>query len=260
MNVSASPRIAISSGIPALDVYLERDYETVKGMSSRFAAAIAGHLIAFQARRGIVGDIAEIGAFKGRFFIAMMLAAEAGDRGLGIDVFSWPSDATYDEFVANCAAHGLKAPRIDAWKADTRTMGVRDLRKRLLGRAVRFFHIDGDHSDICLTKDLELATKVMHPEGILCLDDMLHPGYPTLVATVMRYLKRHPEMGVFCVVDREDIVAAPKFMLCRRTMKDTYEAELMRAFPQFHWVLGADFGAEDWCVVLTPSPRLAAVD
>ena len=253
------PKIEISSGIDALDHFLEAGYEEVKGMSSRFAAAITGHILKRQTALGISGDVAEIGAFKGRFYIAMMKAIQPGEHGLAIDVFNWPSDATYDEFMANCDRHGVNRAQSIVWKTDTREMSVADLAAKLGQRKVRFFHIDGDHSDICLSKDLELATAVMHEKGIICLDDMLHPGYPTLVATVMRYLEQHPEMRMVCVVDREDIVAAPKFMLCRADAVALYEDDLMATYPQFHYVLGADFG-NHWCVVLTPRPRLAIVD
>lgn len=252
-------KIQISSGVPALDAFLDGPYETVKGMSSRFAAAITGHVLKRQTALGIGGDVAEIGAFKGRFFIAMMKALAIGERGLAIDVFSWPTEACYDEFLASCDAQGVARQDMIVWKTDTRDMTVADMKARLDGRPVRFFHIDGDHSDVCLTKDLELATAVLHPQGVICLDDMLHPGYPTLVATVMRYLKDNPEMRVFCVVDREDIVAAPKFMLCRAEAVSLYEEDLMQSFAPFHYVLGADF-VDHWCVVLTPRPRLAVVD
>ncbi len=35
----------VASGYPAIDLYLAQSYERVRGMSSRFAAAICGHLI-----------------------------------------------------------------------------------------------------------------------------------------------------------------------------------------------------------------------
>ncbi len=253
------PKIDISSGLPALDAFLDGPYESVKGMSSRFAAAITGHVLKRQSELGITGDVAEIGAFKGRYFIAMMKAIQPGEKGLGIDVFSWPTDATYDEFIANCDEHGINRDDYLPWKTDTREMSVDDMKAKLNNSPVRFFHIDGDHSDVCLTKDLELATAVLHPQGIICLDDMLHPGYPTLIATVMRYLEQHREMRVVCVVDREDIVAAPKFMLCRADAVALYEDDLMQTFAKFHYMLGSDFG-DHWCVVLTPYPRLAIVD
>ena len=43
----------IASGHPAIDRYLAQSYERVRGMSSRFAAAICGHLIRRQTERGI---------------------------------------------------------------------------------------------------------------------------------------------------------------------------------------------------------------
>src|ERR1700756_179144 len=63
----------IASGHPAIDLYLSQSYERVRGMSSRFAAAICGHLIRRQTALGIDGDLVEVGTFEGRFFIAMAL-------------------------------------------------------------------------------------------------------------------------------------------------------------------------------------------
>jgi hypothetical protein len=259
MNQISLPRIAITSGIERLDRYLDHGYEAVLGMSSRFAAAITGFLLKHQSANGIAGDIAEIGTFKGRFFIAMMMGLKPGERGLGIDTFDWPSQTCWDEFLANCDAHGIDRANYTAWKTDTRGMSAQDLAAKLGGRKVRFFHIDGDHSDLCLSKDLELAYAVLHEKGILCLDDILHPGYPTLVATVMRFLEKHRELRVFLIIDREDIVAAPKFCICRAEAVPLYEAALMAAYQPFHYILGADF-IDYGAVVLTPFPRLAKVD
>lgn len=259
MTNPALPHIAISSGIPRLDAYLDGDYVKVLGMSSRFAAGITGRLLGIQSDMGISGDIAEIGTFKGRYFIAMMMALRAGEKGLGIDTFDWPSATCWDEFLANCDAHGIARADYTAWKADTRSMQADDLKGKLGDRKVRFFHVDGDHSDVCLSRDLELATAVLHEKGVICLDDMLHPGYPTLVATVMAFLDRHRDMRVFCIIDREDIVAAPKFLICRKDIAEAYENALMAAFPQFHFILGADF-VDYGALVLTPWPRLAKVD
>ena len=65
------------SGNPAVDRYIAEGYATVRGMSSRFAATICGHVIRRQSELGIAGHIAEIGTFEGRFFIAMALGVVA---------------------------------------------------------------------------------------------------------------------------------------------------------------------------------------
>jgi hypothetical protein len=251
--------IDISSGDARLDAFLADGYMRIRGMSSRFAAAICGHLLRHQGARGIAGDLVEIGTFEGRFFVAMALALAPGEHALGIDVFTWPSPAVCDHLLANCAAAGLAEASYTAWKVDTRTVGVADLRARLPAGRARFIHIDGEHIAECLRNDLELAHAVLHPDGVIALDDMLHPGYPTLITTVLEYLDRHSEMRVFCIVDRESITAAAKFLLCRAEMVEPYQRDLMASFPQFHYLLGADFLGQ-LALVLTPDPTLPAVE
>jgi predicted O-methyltransferase YrrM len=249
---------AIASGHPALDVYLAQDYERVRGMSSRFAAAICGHLIRRQAELGISGEIVEIGTFEGRFFIAMALGLVADETALGIDRFDWPDAGIEGRFHANCAAHGLARDRYVSWKVDSRAITSGELHGKLGGRQVRFVHIDSHHSRDCLTNDLELITPLLHRDGIICLDDMLHPGYPMVMSTVFDYFARHPQMRLLCIIDREDIVAAPKFLICSADATALYERDLLEAFLPFHFALNADMETY-FALVLTPHPRLAEV-
>jgi hypothetical protein len=133
--------IDIQSGDPTVDRYLGESYERVRGMSSRFAAAICGHLMRHQAMRGITGDVVEIGTFEGRFFIAMALGLADAERAIGIDRFDWPDEKIETRFLANCAAHGVAAERFVSWKADSREITPAMLREKLGGHLVRFAHI-----------------------------------------------------------------------------------------------------------------------
>jgi hypothetical protein len=250
--------IDIASGHPAIDRYLAESYERVRGMSSRFAAAICGHLIRRQSEMDIGGDLAEIGTFEGRFFIAMALGLAPGERALGVDRFDWPDAGIEGRFHANCAAHGIGYDRYLSWKADSREITSGGVQEKLGGRRVRFVHIDSHHSRECLTNDLELVTPLLHRSGIICLDDMLHPGYPMVVSAVFDYFARHPQMRLLCVVDREDIVAAPKFLICSVDALAMYGQDLLSAFSRFHFVLNADMETY-FALVLTPRPRLAEV-
>lgn len=248
----------IASGHPAIDHYLADGYEQVLGMSSRFAAAICGHLIQRQSALGISGDVVEIGTFEGRFFIAMALGLAADEKALGIDVFDWPDAGVLDRFLANCETHRLLRDRFTAWKANSSLISVAELRDTLANSKPRFFHIDGDHSYQSLSNDLALADALLHPQGIICIDDMLHPGYPMLVTAVLDYLNRAPEMRLMCIIDREDIVAAAKFLICEAGAVALYQADLLTTFSEFHFVLGADM-VDYSTLVLTPTPRLAEI-
>ncbi len=248
----------IASGHAAIDRYLAERYEDVRGMSSRFAAAICGYVLQRQTAQSITGALVEVGTFEGRFFIAMALGLAPGEIALGIDRFDWPNAGVEGRFLDNCAHHGIARDRFIAWKTDSRDITSAALRDRL-GQPIRFAHIDSHHSRDCLTNDLELVHPLLHDAGVVCLDDMLHPGYPLLATAVYDYLARHAEMRLLGVIDREDIVAAPKFLLCRETSLTSYQDELMRAFPRFHFTLGADMESYV-ALVLTPRPRLAVVE
>ena len=250
--------MAFVSGNPTVDRYIADGYETVRGMSSRFAATISAHVLRRQSELGIAGHFAEIGTFEGRFFIAMALGLAPGEKALGIDTFNWPNDGLLDLFHSHCARHGVAQDRYIAIKANVRDLGVDDI-KRSLGGPVRFWHIDGDHSRESLTADLALAAATLHPQGLIVLDDMLHPGYPLLVVAVYEWLERHPDWRVLAVIDREDIVAAAKFVLCHKDVVPLFEQDLMDTFKAQHWVLGSEW-ERYFCVVLTPHPRIAVVD
>jgi len=250
--------MAFSSGNPAVDRYIAAGYEPVRGMSSAFAATICGHVIRRQSELGITGHIAEIGTFEGRFFIAMALGLVDGERALGIDTFNWPNEGLLDLFHSHCSRLGLPRERYTAIKANARDLSAEDISTRL-GGPVRFWHLDGDHARDQLIADLDLAEATLHRQGIICLDDMLHPGYPLLIVAVHEWLERHPDWRVLCVIDRADIVAAAKFLLCRKDVVPLFEQDLMDIFKAQHWVLGSEW-ERYFCVVLTPHPRIAVVD
>ena len=106
--------------------------------------------------------------------------------------------------------------------------------------------------------DLDRAAAVMMPEGLIVLDDMLHPGYPTLMVAVHEWLGRNPDWVVLAVIDRETIVAQTKFVLCRKDMFKRYEERMLELFKDNIWPLGADFEPH-WCLVLSLDTRLAAI-
>jgi hypothetical protein len=246
------------SGIPAVDQYIAGGYTSVVGMSSQFAAAISCGMLGIQTAAGVKGPVVEIGPFEGRFFIALAKALAPDEVALGIDVFDWPNPQVQDRFVANCEKHGVPADRRIVWKADSRRMTPEELLAKLGGKRPRFIHIDGEHSRKVLSGDLELATAVMDPAGILVLDDMLHPGYPTLMVAVHEYLEQHQEMRVLAIIDRETIVAATKFVLCRKDWFKRYEEALLARYKDNVWPLGADFEPH-WCLVLSLDTRLAEI-
>jgi hypothetical protein len=240
------------------DGYLANGYRQIVGMSSHFAAAITCRLMAIQSDLGVIGSIGEIGTFEGRFFIAMSMMLKANEKAIGIDLFEWPNPEVLDRFEAHCARHGLSKTQCITMKADSRKLKPEAILAHTGGQKLRLFHVDGEHSRHALSRDLKLAKAVTADDGLIILDDMLHPGYPTLMVTVQSFLKRNPDMVVLCVIDRESITGATKFVLCRRTWFKRYEAVMLDVFKQNIWPLGADFEPH-WCLVLSMDTHLAAI-
>lgn len=248
----------LATGHAAVDAYLADGFDRVRGMSSRFATAIIAQLMLHQTTLGIGGDVAEIGTFEGRLFVAMGLTLAPGEQAYGFDLFTWPDDKVAERLAANAGANGLPAERYVTRHFNSGDLSARDFSGLTGRRPLRLIHIDGDHSLEALAHDLMLAQDVLHRQGLIVLDDMLHPGYPFLVVAVHEHLKKHPDMRVMAVIDREDIVGAPKFVLCRTDAVVLYERYLMERYAPYHFVLGGDAMGHH-CVVLTPNPRLADV-
>ncbi len=246
------------SGHPAVEAYLADGYDRVVGMSSRFAAAICTRLLRLQSEHAVAGPIAEIGAFEGRFFIALAHALEPGEIALAIDIFEWPNAEVKDRFETNCLKHGIAPERRITIKADAGAMTPAELLGHARGDKLRFIHIDGEHSRAALAKDLALATACLAEGGLIVLDDMLHPGYPTLMVAVQDYLEANPGIVPLCIIDRETIVGATKFVLCQQGWFERYQAAMLEVFKEQVWPLGADFEPH-WCLVLSLDTRLAEI-
>jgi len=247
-----------SPGHPAVSAYLDDGYERVPGMSSRFAAAICARLLRLQTEKGVSGPIAEIGAFEGRFLIALAHALEPGEVALAVDLFEWPDAGVQGRFEANASRHGIGPERRITVKADSGTMTPKDLVSHARGERFRLIHIDGEHSRAALAKDFALATASLAEGGLIVLDDMLHPGYPTLMVTVQHFLDPHPDILPLCIIDRESVVAATKFVLCQRQWFTRYQAQMETIFDGWIWPMGADFEPHS-CLVLSQDTRMAEI-
>lgn len=228
-------------------------------MSSRFAAFAGAATMRIQSEHGITGHFAEIGTFAGRYFIALSHALTADERAIGFDTFHWPSPKVKTKLEENIARYGVPNRSIVA-AADSLQLNAKDILALAPGKKVRFFHVDGEHTPAHLTNDLALASACIDDRGVICLDDMLHAGYPTLPVIVHDFLKGEPSLRVFCVIDREDISAQTKYMICREAMFDFYIEQLIMAFPDNIWPLGADFRYEKKALVLSPDPKLPGFD
>jgi hypothetical protein len=223
-----------------VQTYIRHHYATVPGFSSVLSAQVAARLIAFQYECGIQGPVGEIGVMLGRSFIALALAAGPTDQCLAIDDFAWPRDARA-KFLGNCSRFGIDPEHVPIIAAKSTSLAPADILAELAGAKLRYLHIDGGHTTEVLLHDLSMTRDIMMPGGIICLDDMLHAQYPDLGLTVHAHLTRNADLTVFCIVDRADLIAASKYLVCKRDYALGYQQDLRSAFPDYVFPDPAEF-------------------
>jgi hypothetical protein len=237
----------------AAERYLAKSFNAVKGASSKISAVVATHLLAAQSAQGLRGHVAEIGVFEGRFFIALALCAAPGERAIATDVFTWPDEGVADRFLANCRANGVNMDIVALQKAATHNL-TRETYRQFVGGPIRFLHVDGAHGYDGVLHDLQLAKAALHPHGVLCLDDVLHPRYPALTIAVADWLKANPDFAILAIVDRESFASACKFLVCRRERVQFYRDALTAAAPEHVMNFRAHYFGDE-ALIISPQAK-----
>jgi len=237
----------------AAERYLAKPFNAVKGASSKISALVAARLLAVQSAHGVRGHVAEIGVFEGRFFIALALCVAPGERAIATDVFTWPDEDIADRFLANCRSAGVDMDIVVVQKAATHNL-TREAYRQAAGGPIRFLHIDGSHMYEGVLHDLHLAKAALHPQGVICLDDVLHPRYPALTIAVGDWLKANPDFVIFAIVDRESFAAACKFLVCRRERGEFYRNALAAAAPEHVMNFRANYFGEE-ALIISPQAK-----
>jgi hypothetical protein len=243
-----------SCGFPDLDEFFSMDYFSIPGMSSRFAAIVSVTILHLQSEANMYGHVAEIGTFEGRFLVPLARSLGYGERAIAIDTFDWPDTGLLDRLKTRLVEFSLTG-RTDIIVGNSASLQPSDVLRGNTGYGIRFFHIDGMHTKSALKSDIALAIAACEPWGVICLDDMLSPAYPEMVIAANEALDANPGWVMFCVVDREDIVASAKFMVCRVEVASYYAEGLQTAFQRNVWPMGCDFRGNK-ALVLSPTPRL----
>jgi hypothetical protein len=186
-------------------------------------------LLAFQARRGTIGDMVELGVFRGKSAAILAGRLSAGEKLHLYDVA--------DQFDRDALAK--TGADLSFNVKNTLDLSPRDFRDRK--HAIRFCHIDASHMFDPTMHEMRLADFMLSADGILCLDDYTNLNYSQILAATFKYLfTTGTNLTMFQVTDE-------KAYLCRRP-----------AFPVYaNYVLDsmiaqmADRGIRDVCLART---------
>ena len=94
------------------------------------------------------------------------------------------------------------------------------------------------------------------PVSLHTLPALLHPLYPELQVIVHNFMRANPDWRVFCVVDREDIIAAAKYLLCNAANVDRFKEVVRGLFQQYVFSGHAEFFNSNAIILSLDTPLI----
>jgi SAM-dependent methyltransferase len=151
-----------------------------------------------QHTRCVKGNIAEIGVFDGRFFLALAHLAAPHEKCVAIDVFE---DQQYNigssspgapkNFESNWEHFAPQDAALVVIRADSLSLTIADRIDICRQHGpFRLFSIDGGHTADHVENDLAFAQDTLAPGGVIIADDYLHPHWHGVTEGVQNFVAR----------------------------------------------------------------------
>lgn len=193
------------------DRYLD-EMDSIEGWLDRPTALISRRIMEYQTTHGIVGNICEIGVHHGRYFIPLGLSLAQAEKAIAIDLFENQEEnidqsGQGDRLIFETHVRRfLKVEQVHVIRENSLRISPEMITD--YGQ-VRFFSIDGGHTEAVVENDLCLAEQVLCDGGVVALDDILHPVWTGVVSGLARYkYVRRGNLKAFALLSN-------KLLLCR---------------------------------------------
>lgn len=157
-----------------------------------------------QRARGVSGAVAEIGVHHGRLFIGLHLLQRGSGTSVAIDLFGDQAlnidksgNGNLDKFTDNVAlwstTDGLVLHQGDSTKLTP------DVLRDKAGGPIRFFSVDGGHTEEIVYSDMRLAEETLADGGIVIADDIFNQQWPGVAVGTLRYLDDGAKLAPFAI-------------------------------------------------------------
>jgi hypothetical protein len=179
-----------------------------------------------QERRGIDGDVAEIGVFRGKSLLALAAGARPSETIHAIDLFDTPVERTgptdYDTtaygqgnkeaFLANVREF-FPGARIAT--LDCNSLDLRGHESEFGLQGLRLLSVDGGHTRSLTLNDLQIADACLGEAGICCLDDVFNVHWTGVASGLFAFLELRPDLVPVAMFPN-------KLFLCRPSWQPFY--------------------------------------
>jgi hypothetical protein len=208
----------------------------IDGWLNETTALAIIEILWLQERSGIAGDLAEIGVFRGKSFLALAAGAAPADRLLAIDIFDTPNP-TAERPVHDVAAYGQGnearfRSNLAEYFPGTEAVVIARSSANLRGRErefgldnLRFLSIDGGHTCHMTLNDLLIADACLSADGLCCLDDVFNVHWLGVVSGLFAFLQSNPGLVPVALFPN-------KLFLCRQGRRAFYARAFRYLFPE----------------------------
>lgn len=194
-------------------------------------------LLRHQAASGISGNVCEIGVHHGKYFIGLCTALLANELGIAVDLFEAQAEnvdksghgnrQAFDTHVARF----LNPSRIVAIQGNSTRMSAGDITKH---GSVRFFSVDGGHTEAITENDLHLAERAIADGGIVAVDDIISYYWTGVVGGVSRYKANRGSLVGFAMIPNKLLMCAPEYAAQYRSyLRSAFVGGLTRSDAEF---------------------------
>jgi methyltransferase family protein len=173
-------------------------------------------ILAHQLDSGIVGDMLEIGVYRGKSAILMGCGLRSDERLIACDLFDQVMSHEDITDKHRAAYAGLEAGEFRGnWNRyhSPERLDVRicDSAELIELPPLRFTHIDGCHNYQCVRRDITLAAEHAGPRGVISLDDYRvaeEPGVAKAISEAVAAAELFPfcasDMKLYAATNRDD--------------------------------------------------------
>jgi hypothetical protein len=199
----------------------DKRFLNIDGWFSSEAASLFVLANRIQKRRGIKGDIFEIGCHHGRsaFLLGQMVRPS---ETLGVcDLFGEQQENVSGSGKGNRQIFLRNMKPLTKNGLDLSVFqGVsQKLTKEEIGERYRFFHVDGGHNIDEALADLRLAAKSTLDEGVIAVDDPFRAEWPGVTVALIEFLDKSEFRPV--------VVGFNKILLARNKHANMYISKII---------------------------------
>jgi hypothetical protein len=224
--------------------------DNVDGWLDKTTAIISNGLMRYQSAIGLTGPACEIGVHHGKYFIALACGLCPNEKSIAVDLFENQEEnidrsglgdrGMFDRNVARF----LYPPSVTVISANSTRLSADDIS---IHGAIRFFSVDGGHTEAITLNDLHLAEQSIATGGIVALDDILHQGWTGVISGYVRYRQEGGKLRAFALVPN-------KLLLTDEGSAASYKDFMRTEFVRFAGRQDMEFIGDIVDLYVPPSP------